>query len=138
MWIIQNGMTEVTCAIIIEKERVLVTQRSEQMPHPLKWEFLGGKVQQGESPEYCIKREIFEELGLKVSVDQLLPSVKYTYDTRTIKLIPFICSVKEGEISLSEHKDFRWVPLDYLVALDWLDADLLVVRALKTRLSGGA
>ncbi len=114
--------------------RVLVTQRSEQMPHPLKWEFPGGKVKEGESPEFCIKREIHEELGLKITVKQLLPSVKHTYDTQTIKLIPFICSVKEGEISLSEHKTFRWIPQEDLRALDWLDADVLVVRELKKRL----
>lgn len=116
--------------------RVLVTQRSEQMPHPLKWEFPGGKVKEGESPELCIKREIQEELGLKIAVKQLLPSVKHTYDTHTIKLIPFICSVKEGEISLSEHKAFQWTPLEDLRALDWLDADVLVVRELNKKLSG--
>ena len=64
-------MTEVTCAIIIKAERVLITQRSENMPHPLKWEFPGGKVKAGESPGYCIKREIFEELGLKEIADDL-------------------------------------------------------------------
>ena len=128
-------MTEVTCAIIIEKERVLVTQRSEEMPHPLKWEFPGGKVKEGESPEYCIKREIQEELGLKVTVKQLLPLVKHTYGTRTIKLIPFICSREEGKISLSEHKSFRWIPIEEVEEVDWLDADVEVVRVLKERLS---
>ena len=128
-------MTEVTCAIIIEKERVLVTQRSEEMRHPLKWEFPGGKVKEGESPEYCIKREIQEELGLRVVVKQLLPSVKHTYGTRTIKLIPFICSREEGKISLSEHKSFRWIPIEEVEKVDWLDADAEVVRVLKERLS---
>lgn len=128
-------MTEVTCAIIIEKERVLVTQRSEEMPHPLKWEFPGGKVKEGESPEYCIKREIQEELGLKVTVKQLLPSVKHTYGTRTIKLIPFICSREEGRISLSERKSFRWISIEEVEEVDWLDADVEVVRVLKERLS---
>jgi 8-oxo-dGTP diphosphatase len=129
-------MTEVTCAIIIEMDRVLVTQRSEHMPHPLKWEFPGGKLKVGESPEYCIKREIFEELGIRVAVNQLLPSVKYNYDTHTVKLIPFICSVKEGKISLSEHKSFRWISMESLEAVDWLDADVEVVRIFKTRMEG--
>ena len=128
-------MTEVTCAIIIEKERVLVTQRSEEMPHPLKWEFPGGKVKEGESPEYCIKREIQEELGLRVVVKQLLPSVKHAYGNHTIKLIPFICSREEGKISLSEHKSFRWIPIEEVEEVDWLDADAEVVRVLKERLS---
>jgi len=126
-------MTEVTCAIIIQNDRVLVTQRSEQMPHPLKWEFPGGKVKEGESPEYCIKREIREELGLEVNVMQLLPSVKHRYENRTIKLIPFICTMEEGEIALSEHKTFRWIPIDVLEAVDWLDADVEVVRVFKLK-----
>ena len=121
-------MTEVTCAIIIKEERVLITQRSENMPHPLKWEFPGGKVKEGESPEYCIKREIFEELGLKVVVKQLLPSVKHAYHTHTIELIPFICNVDEGKISLSEHRSYRWIPVEELESVDWLEADLDVVR----------
>ena len=54
-------MTEVTCAIILRDRHVLITQRSEQMPHPLKWEFPGGKVKEGESVEECIRREIREE-----------------------------------------------------------------------------
>lgn len=129
-------MMEVTCAIIVDRARVLVTQRSEQMPHPLKWEFPGGKMKEGESPEFCVKREIREELGLIIAVEQLLPSVKHTYKTHTVKLIPFICSVKEGDLSLSEHKAYRWIPMEDLLSLDWLDADVEVVRTLKKRMSG--
>ena len=121
-------MTEVTCAIIIKEERVLITQRSESMPHPLKWEFPGGKVRKGESPEHCIKREIFEELGLKVVVKQLLPSVKHAYKNHSIELIPFICNLDEGKISLSEHRSYRWIPVEEMKSVDWLEADLDVVR----------
>lgn len=124
-------MTDVTCAIIIDKERVLVTQRSELMPHALKWEFPGGKVKAGESPERCIKREISEELGLEIEVVRMLPSTTYAYDTHTIRLIPFICNALEGEITLVEHKSFRWVPIHELEEIDWLDADVEVVRVLK-------
>jgi len=111
-------MTEVTCAIIINEERVLITQRSESMLHPLKWEFPGGKVREGESPEHCIKREIFEELGLSVIVKQSLPSVKHDYNTHSIELIPFICHVNEVKISLSEHRSYRWIPLKELKSVD--------------------
>ncbi len=144
MWIIQKdkltpdkrihfeGMTEVTCAIIVEEGQVLITQRSARMPHPLKWEFPGGKVKAGESPVECIKREISEELGIEVDIKQLLPSVKHAYHTHTVKLIPFICSVVEGRISLSEHHSFRWIPMESLEAVDWLEADVKVVRSFKT------
>lgn len=131
-------MTEVTCAIILDGDRVLVTQRSEQMPHPLKWEFPGGKLKEGESPEFCIKREIYEELGIRVAVKQLLPSVKHRYANGTIKLIPFICSMDKGTITLSEHRSFRWIPSGELGSLDWLDADLEVLRLFQQKGSGTA
>ena len=123
-------MIEVACAIIIEKEQVLVTQRSESMPHALKWEFPGGKVKEGETPESCIKREIKEELGLKIRVDRLLHATNYRYETHSVKLIPFICKVLEGSIILAEHKSFRWVAMKDLEDLDWLDADVEIVRIL--------
>ncbi len=131
-------MTEVACAIIVQKGQVLVTQRGEQMTHPLKWEFPGGKVKVGESPEYCVKREIMEELGLRITVDQLLHTVKHGYDTHSIKLFPFICSVREGEVHLTEHKTFRWMTVGELDSVDWLDADVMVVEMLKEKYSEGS
>jgi len=123
-------MIEVTCAIIVEKEQVLVTQRSESMSHPLKWEFPGGKVKEGETAEDCIKREIREELGLEIRVERLLRAVRFGYKSHTIKLIPFICKVVKGSISLNEHRSFRWVPLKDLEELDWLEADVEIVKKL--------
>lgn len=121
-------MIEVSCAIIVENKQVLVTQRSESMPHSLKWEFPGGKLKEGETPELCIRREIREELGLIVEVERLLRCTQHSYDAYTIKLFPFICRIREGSIKLSEHKTFRWIDLDKLEELDWLDADVEVVR----------
>jgi 8-oxo-dGTP diphosphatase len=138
MWIIQKEnslmakpLIEVACAIILDGERVLVTQRSDEMPHPLKWEFPGGKLETGENPEGCIIREIREELGVDISVEQLLPSVKHAYGDHIVKLFPFVCRIRQGDISLSEHKFFLWVPLSELDLLDWLEADTEVVELLK-------
>ena len=134
MWIIQKEnksmalpLTEVSCAVIMDGDLVLVTQRSEHMPHPLKWEFPGGKLKPGETPEGSIIREIREELGVEISVIQLLPSVRHRYSDSDIKLIPFVCSIKEGEIDLSEHKSYRWVHRSELSRVDWLEADIEVV-----------
>jgi 8-oxo-dGTP diphosphatase len=127
-------MTEVTCAIIIRKKEVLVTQRSESMPHPLKWEFPGGKIKEGESVEESIKREIREELGILIDVERLLPSVTHHYGSMPVRLIPLICRLREGHVILAEHKAFRWIPLDELDEVDWLDADRGVIRILKERL----
>lgn len=134
MWIIQKEnkhmavpLTEVSCAVIMDGDRVLVTQRSEHMPHPLKWEFPGGKLLPGETPEGCIIREIREELDVEISVLQLLPSVRHRYPDADIKLIPFVCSITEGEIDLSEHRSYSWVNRSELDGIDWLEADIGVV-----------
>ena len=140
MWITQKedstatkSEIEVTCALIMDGEQVLVTQRSEQMPHPWKWEFPGGKLKSGETPERCIVREIKEELGIEISVWELLPSVKHSYGKEMIKLIPFICHWEDGEIQLSEHCSYQWVRIHDLETLDWLEADLEVIKLLKEK-----
>lgn len=118
---------EVACAIIIEGQKILVTQRSEEMPHPLKWEFPGGKLKIGETPENCIIREIKEELGVEIFVKQLLPAVKHSYIQNIVKLFPFVCRIERGDITLSEHRSYRWVHRSELEDLDWLEADVEVV-----------
>ena len=123
-------LTEVSCAVIMDGDRVLVTQRSEHMPHPLKWEFPGGKLLPGETPEGCLIREIREELGVEISVNKLLPSVRYRYSDSNIKLIPFVCSIRKGRIELKEHQDYYWVPRTQLESLDWLEADIEVLALL--------
>jgi len=124
-------LIEVSCAVILNGDQVLVTQRSEFMPHPLKWEFPGGKLKAGEAPEGCIVREIREELGVEISVIQLLPSVKHYYRDSAVKLIPFVCSIRHGKISLKEHRTYRWVPRAELEEIDWLEADVEVLVLLK-------
>lgn len=104
------------------------------MPHPLKWEFPGGKIKEGESVEECIRREIREELGIGVEVERLLPSVEHTYGEHPIILIPLVCKEKEGTITLKEHKAFRWIPLDDLEQVDWLEADRGVVQVIREKL----
>jgi len=101
------------------------------MPHPGKWEFPGGKLKTGESPEKCIRREISEELGVTVLVDSLLPSVLHSYSNGAIRLIPFICSIEEDEIRLTEHSACKWYTLDELAELDLLEADRRILPLLK-------
>ncbi len=132
------GPVRVSCALIIEEGGVLVTQRSRQMPHPMKWEFPGGKLKEGEKPEACIRREIREELSIEVSVEEELRTVRHPYDSKALELIPFICRHLEGVIELAEHHSYRWVPLEELEDLDWLEADLEVVRLLKSHLGESA
>ncbi|MFO7670273.1 MAG: (deoxy)nucleoside triphosphate pyrophosphohydrolase [Bacteroidales bacterium] len=127
-------MIEVTCAIIFKDRKVLATRRSSTMPHPLKWEFPGGKLKGSESPGACIKREILEELGVEINPLEVLEPVEHHYDSRSVRLIPVICTITKGFISLSEHQEYRWVGYDELDELDWLGADLGVVEMIRNLL----
>ena len=118
----------VTCAIVEKDSKVLVTQRSEQMGLPLKWEFPGGKIQPGERPEECLRRELIEELGVDIFVGRALTPSDYNYPAFKITLYPYICHITSGEIELHEHKDCKWIAPEKLQELDWAAADIPVVE----------
>lgn len=124
-------MIKVTCAIIEEanSSRVLCAQRSEQMRLPLKWEFPGGKVEEGESLESCLIREIQEELGVLVEIVERMASNIHAYQVdKRIELIPFRCRVTNGQIQPREHKQILWLKKESLLGLDWAEADIPIVR----------
>lgn len=121
-------MINVTCAIILFDNQILVTQRSEKMKLPLKWEFPGGKLEENESEIDCIKREIKEELNIEIEVLKGLSNSIYDYGTYKINLIPFISNYVSGEIVLSEHKDYKLLDKSELSNLDWAEADLPIVE----------
>lgn len=120
---------EVSCAIIERDGLVLVAQRSESMSMPLKWEFPGGKVHAGESPEDCLHRELKEELSITVEVLGTLPSASHDYTGFSITLFPFICKIASGEILLHEHSAVRWVLPSDLHGIDLAEADRPVVSS---------
>jgi 8-oxo-dGTP diphosphatase len=121
-------MIEVTCAIILKDNKVLIAQRSEKMDLPLHWEFPGGKIKNNESAEDCLKREILEELNLNVELETSLTPTTYKYSTKEIKLIPFICSLKSGNLELAEHKEVLWVSTTELMSYNWCPADIPIVK----------
>lgn len=124
-------MIEVACALIKRGDEFLITQRSEEMSHPLEWEFPGGKLYPGESPERCLIREIMEELNVNVKVEQLLPSVTHDYGLQKIKLIPFICSIISGELDPTEHNDIKWIKKSELNNYSLLAADMVIIDRLN-------
>jgi 8-oxo-dGTP diphosphatase len=113
----------VACAIIERNGLVLAAQRSVSMSLPLKWEFPGGKIDPGESPEQCLKRELMEELGITIAVGPALKPATHSYPTFTVTLYPFICAIETGEITLHEHAAIAWLPPEELFSLDWAEAD---------------
>lgn len=120
-------MIDVTCAIILKQNKILVTQRSEKMKLPLKWEFPGGKVEINETADTCIQREIKEELNLEIELLEQLEPKLFEYDFFSINLIPFVSKYISGEIILSEHKSFKWLDKEDLKFLDWASADISVL-----------
>jgi 8-oxo-dGTP diphosphatase len=119
----------VACAIIERDGKVLAVQRSERMNLPLKWEFPGGKIKQGESPEQCVVREVFEELNLQIAAGQSLPSVSHDYPDFSVTLYPFICAMVPEEITLHEHTELLWLSPHELWSVDWVAADAPIISA---------
>ena len=125
----------VSCAIIERDGLVLAAQRSVSMSMPLKWEFPGGKIKEGESPEDCLSRELIEEMGIQPAIDRPLPSSTYHYAEFTVTLFPFVCSIRSGTITLHEHFAVTWLPPCDLSSLDWAEADRPVLESYRGFLS---
>jgi 8-oxo-dGTP diphosphatase len=120
-------MIKVTCAVIRNDENeVLIVQRGEKSDHPFKWEFPGGKLQNDETEEECIIREIREELSVDIVICSRMADVEYDYGNKHILLIPFICDTLEDLPLLSEHIAFKWISSNDLLKVDFSEADILV------------
>ena len=122
-------MIDVSCAIIRnDDDNVLIVQRGEGSDHPYKWEFPGGKIRTGESPEDSIMREIDEELSMDIIIIEEQRAVEYDYDIKKIKLFPFICDTLDEKPCLSEHLDYKWMKPDELLNADLCEADIIVAK----------
>lgn len=117
----------VACAIIEQDNLVLAAQRNETMSLPLKWEFPGGKIEAGESPQQCLERELLEELGITVQIQRQLPESSHRYTDFAITLYPFVCLLGQGKVVLHEHAAITWIAPEQMHALDWAEADLPVI-----------
>jgi 8-oxo-dGTP diphosphatase len=120
-------MIDVTCAIIRNEENeVLVVQRGEKTDHPFKWEFPGGKLNDNETEEECIIREINEELAIDIVICKRMTETEYDYGNKQIRLIPFICDTLDDLPFLSEHIAFKWLSPAGLKNVDFSEADIIV------------
>ena len=117
-------------AAIIEKEgRYFATQRGYG-EFKDGWEFPGGKIEQGESPEEALQREIREELDTQISVGRLFTTVDYDYPEFHLHMLCYVCRVVSGKLRLLEAEDAKWLTREELNSVNWLPADRVVVRAL--------
>ena len=116
----------VVAAIIVENGRVFATQRGYGDVKD-GWEFPGGKIEAGESPEQALVREIREELDTEIRVERLLRTVEWDYPTFHLSMDCFICKIESGDLHLREHEAARWLDLEHLNDVDWLPADLQLI-----------
>ena len=122
----------VVAAIICDGDRVFVTQRGYGEWKDW-WEFPGGKMEPGETPEAALCREIREELATSISVGERLTTVEYDYPKFHLTMHCYLCTVMSGELTLLEHEAAKWLGLGELDSVRWLPADELVTERLKAR-----
>ena len=96
-----------------------------------QWEFPGGKIEPEETPQEALVREIQEELDVKVEVGDLIDTIEYDYSSFHLSMDCFWCNVTEGEITLKEAEDARWLSKDELYSVDWLPADMKLIEKLE-------
>lgn len=125
---------EVVAAIIHHDDKILATQRGYG-DFKDGWEFPGGKMEKDETAEHAIVREIQEELNVTIRPELLLHTVEYDYPNFHLTMHCFISSITNGKIELREHEDARWLEPKDLDSVDWLPADVEVVKKLKEYLA---
>ena len=121
---------KVVAAIIAQEGRIFATQRGYG-EFKDGWEFPGGKIEEGETPQQALVREIQEELDTEVEVGDLLGTVEYDYPTFHLSMQCFLCRIKSGRLNLKEHEAARWLAEDELDSVDWLPADIEVLEWIR-------
>ena len=122
---------KVTSAIIVKDNKILITQKGSKGRFAHKWEFPGGKIDAGETPEECILRELFEELRIRIQVESFFCECIHTYPEGQNIVLAYCCSWQSGEITLTEHSDYKWVSVEELNQYDFTPADILVANRLR-------
>ena len=122
---------EVVAAVLHNDGEYFATQRGYGEFEGM-WEFPGGKIEPGESREAALKREIQEELGIDISIGELLCTTEYDYSSFHLTMHCYLCSIVSGEIELREHKSAQWLSAKALDTLEWLPADKEVIEKLNT------
>lgn len=120
----------VVAAVIQENGRFFATQRGYGASKG-GWEFPGGKIEPGETPEQALVREIREELDTEIAVGEKLAQVEYDMQDAHLSMGCYCCTVLSGHLTLKEHQAAKWLRLDELDTVDWLPADRSVVNILK-------
>ncbi|WP_129596894.1 8-oxo-dGTP diphosphatase MutT [Anaerophilus nitritogenes] len=124
-------MKKVIAALLVKNDRVLIAKRNKNDKLANKWEFPGGKIEKGETPEECLKREILEELQIHISVGKFFGESIYDYEHGSIQLLAYWARWDCGELKTTVHEEIKWVKVDELDEYDFAPADIPVVCRLK-------
>ncbi|GAB1779555.1 8-oxo-dGTP diphosphatase MutT [Priestia megaterium] len=123
-------MKKVTAAIIRDENRLLIAKRHSKDPLGGKWEFPGGKIEPGETPQECLVREIKEELGVEVKIGPFYDDNVYSTQDHNIHLLFYWAKVINGEVIPVVHDDLKWTTIEELANFDFAPADIPIVKRL--------
>jgi 8-oxo-dGTP diphosphatase len=124
-------MITVTAAIIVENDKVLIAKRKPTAKLANLWEFPGGKLEDGETPEQCLKRELHEEFDIEVEVGEHLGTSVHEYDFGTIELMAYRTQVIRGEMRLNDHAEVAWVEVEGFSRYEFAPADIPFVDMIR-------
>ncbi|MZP29033.1 NUDIX domain-containing protein [Heliobacterium undosum] len=124
-------MVHVVAAILVRDQRIFIAQRPADDALEFKWEFPGGKIEAGESPEASLRREMIEEFQMDIAVGDFFGESLYTYPKGTVRLLAYWATWIQGEPQLLAHADCRWVTVDELNQYEFAPADIPFVERLK-------
>jgi 8-oxo-dGTP diphosphatase len=126
-------MKQVVAALIVQDEKVLVCQRTRHQTMPLKWEFPGGKIEDGEQPRDALRRELDEELGIDAEIGEEVARIRHEYPSGgAVELRFYLVRKYRGELENRIFKDIQWATPKDLPNFDFLEADLTLVRDLAS------
>lgn len=123
----------VVAAVIRKDNKIFATQRGYG-EFKDGWEFPGGKIEDGESPEQALAREIKEELDTDINVGDLIDTIEYDYPNFHLSMDCFWCEILQGELELKEHESARWLSKEKLYSVDWLPADIGLIEKIQEKL----
>lgn len=131
--ILMKKYIKVVGAVIVKDGKILCAQRNENTSLPLMWEFPGGKIEENESPEDALKRELMEEMQSEISVGDKIVTTVYEYEFATIELTTFYAEMLNDQIVLEEHADMKWLSPNELGTIEWAPADVEAVEKIKNK-----
>lgn len=120
-------------AVLVRDGLVLAAKRGQQMSLPGMWEFPGGKIEAGETPEAALRRELVEELRCDAEVGDHVETTEHEYDFGVVILSTYYCTLIGTEPELTEHSEIRWVPFAELAKFEWAPADIPAVNSIVQR-----